>query len=153
MWAKILILILAIGFILFGFFYYATNTSYSLSSEARTLYEMGKYDEAIDLAQIAYKKDNYNRMAFTVISQSKEAKKWLKFMDESKKFLEKSKELSEKRVISKADRYEMKIMAELVMEEYLKLGKENPMVDKKKKKEAELLFKQFKKIYDELTKE
>lgn len=152
MWAKVVVTVGAILFVLFAFFYFSTNSSYSLASEAKAFYDLGKYDEAIELAEIAYKKDNYNRMAFTVITQSKEHKKWLKFIKESKEFLQKATDISNQRVITRGDRYEMKIMAELVMEEYLKLAKEDPLIKEDVREKADHLHKQFKKIYYELIK-
>ncbi|MCV6607241.1 MAG: hypothetical protein OIF32_03430 [Campylobacterales bacterium] len=152
MWYKVYILIGSIAFILFGFFYFSTNSSYALANEAKSLYEIGKYDEAIELANLAYEKDNYNRMAFTVITQSHESKRWIKFFDESEKFLNRTKDISNQKVVTKADRYEIKLMAELVLEEYLKLGKRNPMISDEFKEKAKYYHNQFQKLHHELSK-
>ena len=57
--------------------------------EAKTFYELGEYEKAYQLAKKAYELEPYNRMAFTILTQSEIAKEWKNYIEESKNYFKK----------------------------------------------------------------
>lgn len=153
MWTKIVVVISFMVFALGGFYYFLVDSSYSKSLEAKFLFYEERYDEALELAQLAYNEDNYNRMAFTIVTQSKEAKRWEQYIEESTEYILRAKEIAEKDTIGKADRLEIKIMAEIVIGGYLTLNKLSPFISDEFKQKAKYLYDQFKELHDELSQE
>jgi len=131
----LLLIILAISV----YFYYIFDKSYMLSSEAKRYYQAGDYKEASELAQKAYDLNQYNRMAFTVLVQSKESQKWRKYIDETTKYLDFIEAVSYKRKIEKSDLTRIKLICEISTAAYEKLNQNNMMISKDLKKDAERL--------------
>ena len=62
--------------------YFNSNSSYKDSIEARIYYFLGNYKKAYELAKKAYEKDSYNKMANTVLTQSKIAIDYEKYIQQ-----------------------------------------------------------------------
>jgi len=117
------------------FLYYFLDESYRLSLEAKAYYEFGNYKKAKELAQKAYKDDQYNRMAFTVLTQSKIAQVWQNYIKESNQYLFEINSISNKDIITKADKNKIKMMLEVMMGEFNNLPK-SKLLDEKLKQKA-----------------
>lgn len=138
-----------IAFVLLVIGYYVFNPSYSKSILARYYFMNGDYNKSLSLAKESFALNNYNKMAMTLITQSKENIRWKKFILEAKEYLIKARLLSQQKTITRADRNEIKISTQIVFGEYQKLRKKSPLVDDKLKREATYLYEQFRTIYEE----
>jgi len=139
-------------FLIMGIFlYYFFNDSYRYSLEAKAYYEMGQYNKALILSQKAYKLDKYNRMAFTILTQSKIAKSWQKFIDESEQYFIDIDNISNKEKITKADKIRIKMMLEIIMGEYKTL-KHSEFLNETLKNNAYIQYKKAKELYDGIFK-
>jgi tetratricopeptide (TPR) repeat protein len=140
------ILIFVIGM---GIFFFVFSDSYKLSLEARVKFAMGEYEEARELAREAFELDPYNKMAFSVLAQSKISVKLLDYIEDSKKYLKKIEDLSAKGNFSNADKLKIKFYCEVQLDRYKKLAP-TVMTDRKLYEECTRLHDKFKKIYEEL---
>ncbi len=131
--------------------YYGMSESYKLSIEAKIKYLIGDYKEAVVLAKKAYELDPYNKMAFSIITQSKISTRLLDYLQESHKYLQTIEKLSQKESITEQDKIKIKIICEVMMAKYHKLGI-NVMTDKSLQQLAKKRYLKFKKIYEELFK-
>jgi len=135
--------------IFIGVFFILFSDSYKLSLEARVKYAMGEYKEAQELAREAFELDPYNKMAFSILAQSKISVKLIDYINDSKKYLKKIEELSAKGNFSNADKIKIKFYCEIQLERYKKLAP-TVMTDRKLYEECTKLYKKFKKIHEEL---
>jgi tetratricopeptide (TPR) repeat protein len=144
-------LFIAISIFIFGiwFFFFAFSESYKLSLEARVKYFMGEYEEARVLAREAFELDPYNKMAFSVLAQSKISAQLLDYIEDSKRYLKKIEMLSSKGNFSQSDKVKIKFYCEIQLQKYKKLSP-TVMTDKKLYKACTKQYKKFKKIYEEL---
>jgi tetratricopeptide (TPR) repeat protein len=140
------ILIFVVGL---GFFLFAFSDSYKLSLKARVKYFMGEYKEARVLAKEAFELDPYNKMAFSILAQSKISAKLIDYVDDSKRYLKKIETLSSKGNFSKADKIKIKMYCEIQIERYDKLAP-TVMTDRNLYDECTKYYKKFKKIHEEL---
>ena len=79
-----------IGFVLIlllcSAFFFSNNTSYQDSLQSRVYYFLGNYEEANKYATKAHNADKYNKMAFTVMTQSKIALKYERYIRQGKEY-------------------------------------------------------------------
>jgi len=122
-----------------------------LSIEAKYYYEIGNYKKAYNLAKKAYILNPYNRMAFTIKTQSKIAKSWQNFIDDFDKFFDKIQEIANKENITKKDKLRIKIMLEILISEYKTL-KPSLLIPEKLKKEAKEKYQKARELYERLFK-
>ena len=122
-----------------------------LSLEARYYYEIGNYKKAYELAKRAYILNPYNRMAFTIKTQSQIALSWQNFIDDFDKFFDKIQEIANKENITKKDKLRIKIMLEILISEYKTL-KPSLLIPEKLKKEAKEKYKKARELYERLFK-
>jgi tetratricopeptide (TPR) repeat protein len=134
-----------------GFFAW-TNPSYQKAFEARWYYMTGNYDLAYDLAKEAYQADPYNRMAFTVMTQTEVAKKYLDYIEEGIDYLRRIETIAEKKPISASDRARIKLMCEVMIDRYGTLAA-TPLTDKELTRRAKEIHDKFQTLYDSLFKE
>ena len=127
--------------------YYLFNDSYRLSLEAKAYYEFGNYSQAKNLAQKAYKENKYNRMAFTILTQSKIAIKWQNYIKENNEYLFEIESISNKDIITKADKMKIKIMLEVMIGEFKNLP-QSKLLDEKLKQKAEKIYKKAVELYN-----
>ena len=132
--------------------YYSSSDSYKLSLEAKVKYLMGDYKDAKVLAKKAYELDPYNKMAFSIITQSKISAKLVDYLQESHKYLEIIKTLSKKSDFSNRDKIKIRMICEVMIAKYNKLGT-NIMTDQDLQQAVKKRYMEFKKIHEELFSE
>ena len=130
--------------------YFLSHPSYEKSLEAKYYYEMGDYNKAYKSANEAFSMDLYNRMAATVMAQSKTALKYVKYIDEAKKYMLDINEIANKTTISDADRAKIKMMSEIVVDSYTKLAP-SVMTNKSLVNEAKKYHDNFEKLLEKVN--
>ncbi len=134
---------------LIGLYFIGFSDSYKLSLEARVKYFMGDYKEARILAKEAFELDPYNKMAFSILAQSKISARLLDYIEDAKRYLLKIEELSSRGDFSKADKIKIKFYCEIMIQRYKKLSP-TVMTDKDLYKACTREYEKFVKIYEEL---
>lgn len=129
--------------------FFFTNSSYQDSIQARVFYFLEDYDLAHELSKKAYEKDVYNKMAFTVYTQSKIALKFVEYINQGNEYLKKIDAISEQEEVSEADRSRIKLMSEIMIESYFELSPSS-LTDKKLVKKAKTMQERFVSLYKEL---
>ena len=129
--------IVAFSLIAFMSIYFLVNPSYQKSIEAKYYYEVGEYKEAYSLAKDAFSLDVYNRMASTIMAQSKTSLKYVNYIQQAKEYLAQINDIAHHEEISNADRSRIKLMSEIVTDSYVKLAPsiitDNDLVEEAKK--------------------
>jgi len=148
--AKILIPLTALGLIAAMIVYFLINPSYEKSLEAKYYYETGNYEKAYELAQEAFSMDVYNRMASTIMAQSKTSLKYVKYVQQAKEYMRRINEIAAKQSISDADRAKIKLMSEVMVDSYVKLAP-SVITDKALVKEAADYHKSFEKLLEKVN--
>ena len=147
--AKILIPLTALGLIVAMVVYFLINPSYEKSLEAKYYYETGNYEKAYELAKEAFSMDVYNRMASTIMAQSKTSLKYVKYVQQAKEYMRQINEIAAKQSISDADRAKMKLMSEVMIDSYVKLAP-SVITDKALVQEAAQYHKSFEKLLEKV---
>ena len=135
--------------VLAAIFFFGFSDSYKLSLEAKVKYLSGEYAEARVLAKEAFDLDPYNRMAISILSQSKISAEMADYVKDGKHYLSKIEKITKKQDFSARDKVKIKMMCEVMIERYVKL---NPTVltDKDLYEACRKTYQNFKKIYEEL---
>jgi tetratricopeptide (TPR) repeat protein len=145
---KLLIFFAAIVSLLVLFFV-GFSDSYKYSVEAKIKYTLGDYDEAMKLASKAFELDPYNKMAFSILAQSKISIKFLDYINDAKEYLKKIEIISKKRELSQKDKIKIKMICEIMIGRFKKLSP-TIMTDKTLYKKSKELNQEFIKIYENL---
>ena len=148
--AKILIPLTALGLIVVMAVYFLINPSYEKSLEAKYYYEIGNYEKAYELANEAFSMDVYNRMASTIMAQSKTSLKYVKYVQQAKKYMQQINDIAAKQSISDADRAKIKLMSEVMVDSYVKLAP-SVITDKALVQEAAQYHKSFEKLLEKVN--
>jgi len=148
--AKILIPFTAFGLIVVMVIYFLINPSYEKSLEAKYYYETGNYEKAYELAKKAFSMDIYNRMAATIMAQSKRSLKYVKYVKQAKEYMQSINVIASKQNISDADRAKIKLMSEIMVDSYIKLAP-SVIIDKALVKEAADYYKNFEKLLEKVN--
>jgi len=130
--------------------YFLINPSYEKSLEAKYYYETGHYTKAYELAKEAFSLDIYNRMASTIMAQSKTSIKYKKYVDEAKKYMADINEIAAGESISDANRAKMKMMCEIMIDSYVKLAP-SVITDKDLVQEAAMYYKNFENLLEKVN--
>ncbi len=149
MLSKIILVVSSILFLLFSGFYFITDSSYQDSFEARFYYFIGNYTQAYKFAQKAYEKDSYNKMAFTVLVQSKIAKEYVDYIKTGNKYFEKIDKISSKKEYKNDDKARIKLMCEIMLGDYKKLSP-TKLTNQDLVDDAKKLNDKFEQLYKEL---
>lgn len=144
LFTAVFFIVLFIAIFFFGF-----SDSYKLSLEARVKYFLGDYQEARVLAKEAFELDPYNKMAFSILAQSKISAKMLDYVEDSNRYLKKIEELTAKKEFSNADKLKIKFYCEIMIDKYQRLSP-TVMTDKTLYETCTKQHKKFKEIYDAL---
>jgi len=130
-------------------FFFGFNDSYKYSMEARMKYFMGDYEKAHELAKKAFDIDPYNKMAFSILSQSKISAQMADYVQEADKYLQKLEMLTNKPDFTDRDKLKIKMITEIMMEKFNQL---NPTVLTDKELYAACIkrYKKFKTIHERL---
>ena len=127
--------------------YFSFNKSYRLSLEARYYFEVEEFDKAYKKAKEACILDPYNKMAFSVYTQSQIAKEWRNFINDTKEYFKKIEEISNKENITKKDKLKIKMMLEILIDEYENL-KPSLLLSKSLKEKAKKEYLKVKRVYE-----
>lgn len=130
--------------------YFLVNPSYQKSIQAKYYYEIGDYKEAYTLANEAFSLDVYNRMASTVMAQSKTSLRYVKYIDMAKGYMVKINEIAKHESITDADKAKIKIMSEIVIDSYIKLAP-SVITDTELVKEAASYNKNFEQLLEKVN--
>jgi len=125
------------------------NNSYRLSMEAKYFFETGDYKKAEILAKKAYILDPYNRMAFSVYTQSKIAHEWQNYINDSIRYFKRIEQIANKNNITKQDKEKVKIMLEIIIDEYKTL-KPSILLPEYLKTKAKEMYMKGKKLYEKV---
>ena len=130
-------------------FFFGFNDSYKYSFEARMKYFMGDYEAARELAKKAFDIDPYNKMAFSILAQSKISAQMADYVREADRYLQKIEALTHKPDFTDADKLKIKMITEIMIEKFNRL---NPTVLTDKELYAECIsrYKKFKTIHEKL---
>ncbi len=141
---------LAVLFLMLMAIYFLVNPSYEKSIQAQYYYEIGEYDEAYKLANEAFSIDVYNRMASTIMAQSKTSMKYKKYIDQAKQYMIEINKIAAKKSISDADRARIKMMSEIVVDSYKKLSP-SVITDNKLVSKAAKYYSDFGKLLEKVN--
>ena len=130
--------------------YFLVNPSYQKSIQAKYYYEMGDYNEAYTLANEAFSLDVYNRMASTVMAQSKTSLRYVKYIDMAKEYMSKINEIAKHESITDADKAKIRVMSSIVIDSYVKLAP-SVITDTELVKEAATHHKNFEQLLEKVN--
>ena len=130
-------------------FFFASNSSYQNSLQSRVYYFLGNYQEAYDLAFKAHQEDRYNKMAFTVMTQSKIALKYEEYIKQGNAYFQVIDKISSQKEVTSSDKSKVKIMCEVMIEGYEGLTP-SPLTDETLQENAQKMMAKFKQLYGEL---
>ena len=142
--------LIAFGMVAIMGVYFLLNPSYEKSIEAKYYYEVGEYNRAYTLANEAFSMDVYNRMASTIMAQSKTSLKYVKYINQAKTFLAEINTMAEQERLSDGDRAKIKIMSEIMVDSFVKLAP-SIITDKKLVARAAKYHDDFEKLLAKVT--
>ena len=148
--SKFLFPLIAFGMVGFMLVYFIINPSYQKSIQAKYYYEMAEYKEAYGLASEAFSMDVYNRMASTIMAQSKTSILYEDYINQAKEYMLEINKIAMKDEISTADRARIKIMSEIVVESYVKLAP-SILTNKELVQNATKHHDEFEKLLEKVT--
>ena len=147
---KIAIPAIAASLLLIMGAYVLINPSYQKSIQAKYYYEMGEYKDAYALANEAFSMDVYNRMASTVMAQSKTSLKYVKYIDMAKEYMSKINEIANSGSITDADKAKIRMMSKIVIDSYVKLAP-SVITDEDLVKDAASYHKNFEQLLEKVN--
>lgn len=148
--AKVMIPLVALFILIIMGIYFLINPSYEKSIRAKYYYEIGDYNEAYILAKEAFSMDVYNRMASTVMAQSKTSLKFVEYIKLSKKYMNEIQKIAKHEVISDADRARMRTMCEIMVGSYKKLAP-SVITDEALVQESTRYYKEFEQLLEKVN--
>ena len=148
--SKIALPVVAISLLLIMGGYFLVNPSYQKSIQAKYYFEIGEYNEAYTLANEAFSLDVYNRMASTVMAQSKTSLRYVKYIGMAKEYMVKINEIAKHESITDADKAKIRIMSEIVIDSYIKLAP-SVITDTELVKEAASYNKNFEQLLEKVN--
>lgn len=147
---KILIPIFAMLMLVVMSIYFYVNPSYEKSLEAKYYYEIGDYKEAYSLAKEAFSLDLYNRMAATIMAGSTTSLKYVKYINDGKKYIRDIGEIAKHEDISDADKAKIRLVCEIMISSYIKLAP-SVITDEELVKEAARYYDKFEKLLEKVN--
>jgi len=151
MTAKIILFSFAITALLIMGIYFISDPSYEKSIQAKYHYELGEYKEAYTLAKDSFALNQYNRMASTVMAQSKISLEYVLFIEEAKKYMDEINQIATNDIISTSDKAKIKMMCKIVIGGYVKLAP-SIITDSNLTDDASKYNKMFEKLLEKVTK-
>lgn len=130
--------------------YFLINPSYQKSIQAKYYYEIGEYKEAYTLANEAFSMDVYNRMASTVMAQSKTSLKYVKYIDMAKDYMNKINDIANQSSITDADKAKIRMMSTIVIDSYVKLAP-SVITDEELVRDAASYHKNFEQLLEKVN--
>ncbi len=130
--------------------YFLLNPSYEKSIQAKYYYETGSYKEAYVLANEAFSVDIYNRMASTIMAQSKTALKYADYINTAKNYMKEINEIATHETISAPEKAKIRMMCEIMVDSYVKLAP-SVITNIELVDEATLYYKDFEKLLEKVN--
>lgn len=118
---RISMIVIVVLILAFGIFFFTNSGSYQNSLQARVEYFLGNYKKSLTLAKKAYEQDKYNKMAFAMITQSQISLKYKNYLTQGEQYLNSINAISQKTNVTKSDKSKIKIMCEVMVEEFKNL--------------------------------
>jgi hypothetical protein len=132
-----------------GIYFFSSNSSYQNSIQARVYYFLGNYESAYELSKKAYEQDSYNKMANTVMTQSKIAKEYEAYIKQGNVYFKKIDDISLQVKYTEADKVRVKMMCEIMIESYSELVP-STLTDESLQNSSLKMQKKFVQLYEEL---
>ena len=149
--SKILFPLILLVTTLILFVFFLLNPSYEKSIKSKYHYEMGDYKEAYVLANEAFNIDVYNRMASTIMAQSKTSLKYVKYNQSAKEYMKEINQIATHDIISNGDKAKIKMMSKIMIDSYIKLAP-SIITDKDLVDTAATHYKNFEKLLEKVNK-
>lgn len=150
MTSKILFPALSLLMLLIMAGFFLLNPSYEKSIQAKYYYETSDYKKAYTLAKEAFGEDIYNRMASTIMAQSKISLKYVKYIEEGKAYIQSMNEIATNDTISDSDKARIKLICEIMTSSYVKLAP-SVITDKELTDNAAKYNKMFEKLLEKVN--
>jgi len=147
---KFVIPIFTLGVLALMWIYFLINPSYQKSIEAKYYYETGSYKEAYILANEAFSIDVYNRMASTIMAQSKTSLRYVAYINDAKKYMKEIDAIAKHDILSDADKAKMKVISEIMIDSYIKLAP-SVITDNSLVEESASYYKNFEKLLEKVN--
>lgn len=119
---KVVIVLFSLLTLMFMGLYFFFNPSYQKSLQAKYYYELGEYDEAYSHAKEAFGLDLYNRMAATIMAQSKTSLKYVNYINDAKKYMNQINDIVNQDDIKDSDKAKIRLICEIMISSYIKLA-------------------------------
>jgi len=148
--SKLMLSFLALLILFIMGLYFLINPSYEKSLKAKYYYEIGEYEEAYTLANEAFSLDLYNRMASTIMAQSKTSLKYAHYIDDAKKYMQEIDEIAKHEYITDSDRAKIKMICKIMLSGYKKLAP-SVITDDELVKEAAKYYNIFEKLLEKVN--
>ncbi len=142
LFAFLILLVMAVSFLI--------SPSYEKSIKAKYYFETGEYTEAYSLAKEAFGLDVYNRMAATIMAQSKTSLRYVNFNKNAKKYMADIDEIAAHEDISESDKAKIRLICEIMNGLYVKLAP-SVVTDKELVKQSAEYNSKFKKLLEKVT--
>ena len=143
--------LIALLFIMAMLLYFFINPSYERSLEAKFYYETGMYEKAYKLAKEAFELDPYNKMAVTIMTQSQYALRYVRYIQNAKKYIRQIEQMLQEGEVDDKKRAKIRTIASIMVESYKKLAP-SVVVDKTLIKEAKSYYEQFSRLLEKAHK-
>ena len=130
--------------------YFLVNPSYQKSIEAKYYYETGSYKEAYRLANEAFAIDVYNRMASTIMAQSKTSLRYVHYNDDAKKYMLEIDKIAKHDILLDADKAKMRLICQIMIDSYVKLAP-SVITDNTLVEESASYYKNFEKLLEKVN--
>lgn len=145
-WLSISVLMV---FILAAYFFF--NPSYQKSFEAKFYYSIENYDKAYALSKEAFELEPYNRMANSIMVQSKYALRYVNYNKEAEEFLTTIRGYAGQKKISLAEQMRMKMMCDIMIEKHEKM-QPTILIDEELVRKSQQYYEQFVKLHEQIIK-
>jgi len=143
--------LLALIFLLLMASYFLFNPSYEKSLEAKFHYAMGNYHKAYVLSSEAFAEEPYNRMANSIMVQSKYALRYVNYNLEAEQYLSIIKDYASKDKISIENQMRIKMMCDIMIDKHQKM-QATILIDKELVKKSLMYYEQFADLHEQLIK-
>ena len=141
-------LIIAALFIIFAAIFFGANKPYRLAFEAKFYYQTGDFKKAFELSSEAMRLDAYNKMAATLVNQSRNSLKFRSYLDDGERYASMIKKMSLAQILP-ADKKRILLMCDVMIEGYGELPN-SPLVGRELKNDAKNMKENFARVKNEL---
>lgn len=148
--SRIIMSIVSVVIMGFMVIYFLLSSSYQDALSAKFYYLMGDFNQSFILSKDALKKDRYNKLAFTILAQSKLSLKYIDYIDEANIYLAQIGAIASQNEIEKSDRIRVKMICEIMIDKYKKLNSSR-LTDSELTDRAKEIHTKFLELYEEIA--